>query len=283
MIQTARLTLEPLRPEHAAEMAPLLDDDDLHAFVGGRPATLGELSERYRRQSVGHSPDGEHGWLNWVVRDRASGTAVGTVQATVRRDGERLSADLAWVTATRHQGRGYASEAAAGMAAWLRRHGVPVLTAHVDPEHRASVRVAERLGLTATEIVVDGETRWTTAPPGLRDGLRRGLAAAMKRRDAVAVAALRSALAAIDNAETTDVSRAPRPGQGHAPVASTVAGLGAGEVERRQLTEVDLEDIVRRGVRERLAAAAEYQHTGHPDHAERLRREADVLTVHLGR
>ncbi len=260
MIQTARLTLEPLRPEHAAEMAPLLDDDDLHAFVGGRPATLGELSERYRRQSVGHSPDGEHGWLNWVVRDRASGTAVGTVQATVRRDGERLSADLAWVTATRHQGRGYASEAAAGMAAWLRRHGVPVLTAHVDPEHRASVRVAERLG-----------------------GLRRGLAAAMKRRDAVAVAALRSALAAIDNAETTDVSRAPRPGQGHAPVASTVAGLGAGEVERRQLTEVDLEDIVRRGVRERLAAAAEYQHTGHPDHAERLRREADVLTVHLGR
>jgi len=34
----------------------------------------------------------------------------------------------------------------------------------VHPEHRASIRVAERLGLTATDIVVDGETRWTTAP-----------------------------------------------------------------------------------------------------------------------
>jgi len=164
VIETARLLLEPLRVDHAAEMAPLLDDEDLHIYIGGHPATLDELRARYRRQSVGRSPDGEQGWLNWVVRHRVSGAAVGTVQATIRRDVERLSADLAWVITTRHQRQGYASEAAAGMAAWLRHHGVHVLTAHVHPEHRASIRVAERLGLTATDIVVDGETRWTTGP-----------------------------------------------------------------------------------------------------------------------
>jgi RimJ/RimL family protein N-acetyltransferase len=160
-IETARLSLEPLREDHAAEMAPLLDDDDLHLYIGGHPATPDELRARYRRLSVGQSPHGDQGWLNWIVRHRASGAAVGTVQATVSRDAERLSAELAWMIATRHQRQGYASEAAAGMAAWLRQHGVHVLTAHVHPEHRASVLVAERLGLTATGIVVDGETRWT--------------------------------------------------------------------------------------------------------------------------
>lgn len=161
-IQTARLVLEPLRVEHAAELAPLLDDDDLHRYIGGRPATPDELRDRYRRQSAGQSPDGSEGWLNWVARERVSGAAVGTVQATVSSQDERLSAELAWVIATPYQRQGYASEAAAGMVAWLGRHGVHLLTAHVHPEHRASARIAERLGLTATATIIDGEVRWTT-------------------------------------------------------------------------------------------------------------------------
>ena len=70
---------------------------------------------------------------------------------------------VAWVIATTHQRRGYAGEAAAAMARWLRRQGVRVLAAYVHPEHRASARVAERLGLAATEQRVDGEIRWTGA------------------------------------------------------------------------------------------------------------------------
>jgi RimJ/RimL family protein N-acetyltransferase len=163
-IDTARLVLEPLRAGHAVEMAPLLDDDGLHGYIGGHPATPAELRARYARQSVGRSPDGEQGWLNWIVRHRASGAAVGTVQATVQRAGDRVTAEMAWVIATGQQRRGYASEAAAGMAAWLRQHGAQTLTAHVHPDHRASIRVAERLGLIPTATVVDGEIRWTTAP-----------------------------------------------------------------------------------------------------------------------
>lgn len=163
-IETARLVLEPLRVEHAVEMAPLLDDVALHRYIGGRPASLAELQERYRRQAVGRSPDGTEGWLNWVIRCRASGRPVGTVQATVSRNGRRRQAELAWVVATPCQRHGYAAEAAAGMAAWLRARGIPLLVAYVHPEHRASGRVAERLGLTVTDVVVDGETRWASGP-----------------------------------------------------------------------------------------------------------------------
>ena len=163
VIRTARLTLEPLRADHAAEMAPLLDDDALHVYIGGSPATGEDLRARYVRQSAGRSSSGDQGWLNWVVRLRATGGAVGTVQATVSRDAGRLSAELAWVVATRYQRQGYAGEAAAAMAASLLRKGVRILTAHIHPDHRASVRIAERLGLTSTETLVDGETRWATS------------------------------------------------------------------------------------------------------------------------
>ena len=136
----------------------------LHRYIGGRPASVDELGERYRRQVVGRSPDGTEGWLNWVVRHRASGAPVGTVQATVSQDGDRPRAELAWVIATAHQRQGYAVEAAAGMADWLIGRGIRRFVAHVHPEHRASERVAARLGLAATDVVVDGEVRWATGP-----------------------------------------------------------------------------------------------------------------------
>ncbi len=63
-LSSDRLDLEPLRPEHADEMAPLLDDAALHTFIGGVPATPDELRGRYTRQVVGRSPDGSQRWLN---------------------------------------------------------------------------------------------------------------------------------------------------------------------------------------------------------------------------
>lgn len=61
---------------------------------------------------------------------------------------------------TRHQGRGYATEAATAMVAWLRADGVGCVMADVHPEHHASNAVARRLGLAPTGEIVDGELRW---------------------------------------------------------------------------------------------------------------------------
>lgn len=170
VIETARLTLEPLRVEHAEELAPLLDDERLHEFIGDHPAPLEELRERYRRQVRGHSADGTEGWFNWIARLRptsgaAVGPAVGTVQATLYDVDGAAAAEVAWVIATPYQRHGHATEAAAGMVGWLREHGTQVVVAHVHPEHAASIGVARRLGLAATDVVVDGETRWIAHQP----------------------------------------------------------------------------------------------------------------------
>jgi uncharacterized protein len=151
----------------------------------------------------------------------------------------------------------------------------------------------------------------------VRDRLRRALPAAIKARDTVAVAALRSALAAIDNTEAVDPDAAgPRPGApevqadpgagaeaeahpragveadpgagagadavGVGPeFAGTVAGVGAGEVARRTLTAWEMEEIVRAEVVERQLTARLYENAGRLDQAERLQREARLLSAYL--
>lgn len=163
-LEGRRLRLEPLRVAHAEEATTFLDDARLHTYIGGTPPTRDELERRYRRQSAGHSPDHAQGWLNWMLRRRADGVLVGTVQATLSRsDGpHHLEAELAWVVGHAHQGNGYAKEGAAVMADWLRTRGAGRLTAHVHPEHRASAAVAAALGMRPTGEPHDGEERWTT-------------------------------------------------------------------------------------------------------------------------
>jgi uncharacterized protein YqeY len=110
------------------------------------------------------------------------------------------------------------------------------------------------------------------------DRLQHALRAALKQRDSAAVSALRSALAAIGNAEALPASSAPR-GRAGQYVAGAVAGLGAAEASRRTLTEAEITSIVATEVAERRAAAAQYEQVGHADRAGRLRREADVLAA----
>ena len=46
MGRAARLTLEPLRVDHAPAMVEVLADPALYEFTGGRPPTLDELTAR---------------------------------------------------------------------------------------------------------------------------------------------------------------------------------------------------------------------------------------------
>lgn len=162
ILQTARLSLEPLRIDHAQAMASVLDDPQLFAFTGGSPCTLDELRDRYQRQVSGWSPDRRERWLNWILCERATGQAIGTTQATLTSDGDVVIGKVAWIVGTQHQRRGYAREAADAMAAWLRERGARSLFADIHPAHEASMNVARHLGLKpGDEILESGEIRWS--------------------------------------------------------------------------------------------------------------------------
>ncbi|WP_137988932.1 GNAT family N-acetyltransferase [Streptomyces vilmorinianum] len=158
-IRTHRLTLLPLAVAHAEEMAGVLADPELYAFIGGTPPTPQALRERYERLAAG-SPDPGVSWCNWVVRlgDADADCLTGTVQATVTDGGE--TAEIAWMVGTPWQRRGIATEAVRQLVAWLAARGVGTVVAHIHPDHAASAAVATAAGLKPTDEWNDGEIRW---------------------------------------------------------------------------------------------------------------------------
>ena len=158
-IGTERLVLTPLRVEDADELAEVLGDPQLHEFIGGRPDTVEQLRARYAAMTAGPGRADER-WRNWVARRREDGQPVGTVQATLTRDGGRWTAAIAWVVGVPWQHRGYATEAARALVGWLGGQGVHEIVAHVHPGHLASAQVAARAGLQPTPDRVDGEQVW---------------------------------------------------------------------------------------------------------------------------
>lgn len=160
VLDTARLGLEPLSEAHAPEMVPVLSAPELTRYIGGEPPTEQELRAQYARQAVGQSPSGEQGWLNWIVRSRASGDAVGYVQATVADESRIRIAELAWVIAPEAQGEGLATEAAGAVLEWLREAGIAEFRANIHPHNLASQAVARKLGFLASDRILDGETVW---------------------------------------------------------------------------------------------------------------------------
>ena len=125
--------------------AEVFSDERMSRFTGGQPGTLDDLRTTFARVQADRANDRDGtAQRNWTVRRRADGQAVGMLQA-VLGDGGR-SAELAWAVGVPWQGQGIASEAAQAVVAWLEARGVDIITAHINPDHQASIAVAVRAG-----------------------------------------------------------------------------------------------------------------------------------------
>jgi uncharacterized protein len=112
--------------------------------------------------------------------------------------------------------------------------------------------------------------------------MRRGLTSALKARDADALTALRTALAAIDNAQAVPAAE-PDMTAGSAHIAGAGSGPGSTEAARRRLGGGELRDILRDQIAEYAREADRYDALGRADAAERLRRQARALTGYVPR
>lgn len=116
---------------------------------------------------------------------------------------------------------------------------------------------------------------------GIRARLQGSLIPAMRAKDTATVSAVRSALAAIANAEALPPVELHTSG-GDGPIAGARSGLGAGEAPRRELTEDDVRGILRAELDERSTAADELEAAGRDEAADTLRAEAAALERVLG-
>jgi hypothetical protein len=115
----------------------------------------------------------------------------------------------------------------------------------------------------------------------LRSALRARLTIAMRERDHHAVSAIRSALAAVENAEAvpTDGSLAAT---SSGRVAGAVLGVGAAEARRRELSAADEVALVRAEVADLRDAARHRRGVGDADAADRREAAASLLEGVIG-
>ena len=154
-LETERLVLEPLLPEHAPLLLEGLADERLYRFIPtDAPESAEALETRYRKLSSRRSPDGSEVWLNFAMRLREGTTPedgavpqttyVGTLEATVVPD---RSAYVAYTVFVPFWRQGYAREGCAHMLRHLLEdYRVRVVVAEMDTRNAVSVSLAEALG-----------------------------------------------------------------------------------------------------------------------------------------
>lgn len=120
-----------------------------------------------------------------------------------------------------------------------------------------------------------------TSVTELRSRLRADLTSAIKARQRDAVSALRTVIAAIDNAEAVEAPASQtEPTDEH--IAGARAGVGSTEVPRRVLCLADALGLVQAEISERIAEADRMELLGQQPTADRLRREAAILQIYPG-
>ena len=119
----------------------------------------------------------------------------------------------------------------------------------------------------------------TSAP--VRQALRDALPGAMKARDTPSRNAIRSALAAIENAEAVPADGANTAVATSEHVAGASIGVGDAEAQPRELDEEQILEIVSSERNERLVTAAELRALGQEARATELETEAAALDAFL--
>ena len=150
LVHTQRLDLTPLTAE-AIEALLSGNGERLRRLTGARfrraapppymadalPVVLERLRER---------PE-EAPWWNWLIVDRGSGEAVGSVAfgGPVNPEGAVL---VGYAMYTEHEGRGFATEAVRAMVTWaFSQPGVREVRALAPVWNTPALRVAENVGM----------------------------------------------------------------------------------------------------------------------------------------
>lgn len=110
-----------------------------------------------------------------------------------------------------------------------------------------------------------------------RDALRTRLTAALRERDRPVASALRTVLAALDNAEAVVVADDGRLQVTSEHVAGAASGLGAAEAQRRDLSDGEERALATAEVAEIRARALACEAAARHEEAVDLRRAADVV------
>lgn len=152
VLKTEHLVLRRHCVDDFANSAAMWGDSDVVRYISGTPSGRAESWSRLLRY-IGHWEALGFGY--WVVREKSTDSFLGEVGfADYKREMEPSIEGIpeaGWVFDTGAQGKGYAEEAVRCMLDWADgRLDSEITVCIIDPEHRASMSLAEKIGFKAT-------------------------------------------------------------------------------------------------------------------------------------
>lgn len=143
--ESERLLYEPITRQHALELQQALCDPRVYAFIDECcPPTHDELLQSFARKQAG-APAQRAGevWIDYAVRSRQTGIAMGRVEATILDH----KAEVAYLFGASFWGCGYALEAVQWLQQWVAwSYGINDCWATVSAQNARSIRLLGRLG-----------------------------------------------------------------------------------------------------------------------------------------
>jgi RimJ/RimL family protein N-acetyltransferase len=139
-----------LMTERLILRAPVADDFPAYAQLLASPRAAGMGGPHALRAAWGMFCHEVAGWALFghgalMIDLRTTGECVG--QVGISHGPRYPEKELGWLVYEGHEGRGYATEAAAALRDWAARTlSLDRLVSYIDPENIRSIAVAERLG-----------------------------------------------------------------------------------------------------------------------------------------
>lgn len=149
VLRTERLVLRPHRPEDVDAVLGACQDPGIQRWITA--IAVPYTRERAREWVVEMAPRERAEGRGMPTVIEADGALVGSGGVHLR-DG-RLGPEIGYWVAAEARGRGYAAEAARGLAEWAFGHGATRVHLFADVDNAASQRVAERAGFSREGVV----------------------------------------------------------------------------------------------------------------------------------
>ena len=156
---TSRLLLRHFTLDDLEALTAMHSHPEVSRFLGGV-----KTPEQTRQRLLEWLDDYErYGFSKWAVVLRTTGELIGRCGLSLEEIDGQSEWELGWTFARAHWGHGYATEAAAAvMEHCFRKLGHQHLISLIRPGNLASMRVAERIGMTYDRIV-----QWNGSPAEL--------------------------------------------------------------------------------------------------------------------
>ncbi|NTU27959.1 GNAT family N-acetyltransferase [Bacillus tequilensis] len=153
---TNRIRLRCMEDRDQASLFELFNDPDVMKYYSGLK------NKRQTREWINWNKRNEKGYgvSLWIAEDKRTGDFLGQCGIVPQQVENQTVMEIGYMFARRHWGNGYAHEAARACLDYgFNERLFGKMTALIDPDNKASIRVAEKIGMLYDRTIIKWNKR----------------------------------------------------------------------------------------------------------------------------